>query len=761
MAFPSTTTPTTTSFASSVTSMAVNLPTSISPGDLLIAAGGFRNPGTWTPPRKKTSYYLDGHINFSYETTTNPNNLIDGNIATVGTLGTADNVYIAGSNAPSSGATILSVRARVHNGTAWQAWGNLTAPGGGFTWSYVRDKLAYYVYDNSGIIGGGEVFDWDDYDPVNSIPKPASGLTISKIEIEVTTDESGWILLNEQAGGGGVGETGVWYRIANGTEESTATWGTSVATTGAWHVYKVTDWHGTTPPEYTSTNGDSVAVNPPSLTPSWGAVDTLWIALAGSSANAMTFSVAPTNYTGLTSTTASSGGGASNMGSAYRQLNASSEDPGTFTTSQNRWWAAFTIAIRPASGGGSYAMTLNDSAATTSSLARSLNRSLSNSVGKTDTISKVSTLIRAYSETVTATSTLAKLISRLLNDSSTSADTISKAQTHVRSLSDSVAAASAIIRSITKTKGDSVAPADSILKSLQRSILDTQSAIDSITISLVIARSYSDFVAASDNLASALTHRRTLSETVAAADSILRYLAVNKIDQVDDEDSLVTSLTGLLQFLETLIIADTIAKQTYKVHLDTVGNNETLLKQLNKIFADQVRADDSISTSIYKVLDFVETVVTVDNIARFTMKALSDIVLNVEQISFVSIIGRTFNDTVGNSEVITKLRTAIKSFDDSTGVSDFISKFISKSYNETIVVVDKGLKKFLNGIELVWTKVTKILGDWTKREKTTPEDWDKAAKISGSWDKNERPSAGTWNKNERPEDDDWTKQSRP
>lgn len=209
MAFPTTANPTTTTFATSVTSMNVNMPGSIVAGDLLIASVGVRNPGNWTPP-------------------------------------------------------------------------------------------------------------------------------------------SGWNLLLEQPGGGSVGETVVWYKIADGSEGATLAWSTSVGTTGAWHVYKISNWHGTTPPEVNSVSGDAVAVNPPSLTASWGAEDNLWIALAGSSANGMFFGTAPTNYSGLSSTTAGSGGGASNMGSARRSLNAATEDPGAFASTTNRWWRAVTIVIRPA-----------------------------------------------------------------------------------------------------------------------------------------------------------------------------------------------------------------------------------------------------------------------------------------------------------------------------------------------------------------------------------------------------------------------------
>jgi len=186
--------------------------------------------------------------------------------------------------------------------------------------------------------------------PVN-LPSVSSGdllIAVGAVRNPGTwTVPTGWTVLNEQAGGGSVGETVAYYRIADGSEGSTATWTAGTATTGAWHVRKITNWHGTTPPEYTSTNGDSASVNPSSITPSWSSSETAFIAFGGSSADVMSFTGAPTNYSDLVSTTASTGGGASNMGSASRVTTASTEDPGTFTTSTNRWWSTFTIAVRP------------------------------------------------------------------------------------------------------------------------------------------------------------------------------------------------------------------------------------------------------------------------------------------------------------------------------------------------------------------------------------------------------------------------------
>jgi hypothetical protein len=117
-------------------------------------------------------------------------------------------------------------------------------------------------------------------------------------------------------------------------------------------TYRITGWHGTTPPE------DGVAVehdtpahpNPPSLTPSWGAEDTLWIAV-GSAGRCE-----DTNYSGLVSQNGDSDGSPVNcsndtqpsIGAAVRSLNATSDNPGAFTISNTAsGGGSNTVAVRP------------------------------------------------------------------------------------------------------------------------------------------------------------------------------------------------------------------------------------------------------------------------------------------------------------------------------------------------------------------------------------------------------------------------------
>lgn len=144
---------------------------------------------------------------------------------------------------------------------------------------------------------------------------------------------------------------GTYRKVADGTEGGTTVdVVTSASCKAAAHTYRITSWHGTTIPEVgTAATGASVNPDPPTLSPSWGAEDTLWLALAGINA-LVTTSVYPTNYTDGT-TSGTSSGNANTVISARRELNATSDDPSALTVSTNTEWVAQTLAIRPAAGG--------------------------------------------------------------------------------------------------------------------------------------------------------------------------------------------------------------------------------------------------------------------------------------------------------------------------------------------------------------------------------------------------------------------------
>lgn len=139
------------------------------------------------------------------------------------------------------------------------------------------------------------------------------------------------------------------YQIANGSEGASVTFTTSATNRCVYVSRRITGAHASAAPEATinplvaSTNGNP---NPPSITPSWGAADNLYIAGFASIGSADAVSAYPTNYT---DSQFNKNANAASMGSASRQVtNSTTEDPGTYTISPNQVWTAYTIAVRPA-----------------------------------------------------------------------------------------------------------------------------------------------------------------------------------------------------------------------------------------------------------------------------------------------------------------------------------------------------------------------------------------------------------------------------
>jgi len=144
-----------------------------------------------------------------------------------------------------------------------------------------------------------------------------------------------------------------YIKKADGTEGGgTADVVTDVATVGSGQVYKVTNWWGEIAGVEVGVVVDDQSLgdspDPPSLTPSWGALDTLWFAMFSCSNDDETVNAYPTNYGNGVDTI--SGGGENNgasVGSARRELNDTVDDPGAFTLSENAAWVANTLAVRP------------------------------------------------------------------------------------------------------------------------------------------------------------------------------------------------------------------------------------------------------------------------------------------------------------------------------------------------------------------------------------------------------------------------------
>jgi hypothetical protein len=150
-------------------------------------------------------------------------------------------------------------------------------------------------------------------------------------------------------------------RVVTGSETGTVTVTRSGTLVGdaSMIVLVIPGAHATTDPEATvmaTAANATPGAAPATLTPSWGAEDTLWIGVNGSGMTSATSTWlgttgAPTNYTGYFDTAAADTStiGDFDMAVAFRQLNAASETMAGFAVDAtlNRT-SALLIAVRPA-----------------------------------------------------------------------------------------------------------------------------------------------------------------------------------------------------------------------------------------------------------------------------------------------------------------------------------------------------------------------------------------------------------------------------
>lgn len=138
----------------------------------------------------------------------------------------------------------------------------------------------------------------------------------------------------------------VRYKVAagEGASISLSTGVSAEMQARAWRI-AAGSFHGTPRVESSRAAGTSASPNPPVLSPFWGSADYLWLALNGADGSSVT-TAWPAGYS---QTGAANSGGATGVGIGYceRSSTGSSQDPGTFTITNDEW-TAWTVAIQGA-----------------------------------------------------------------------------------------------------------------------------------------------------------------------------------------------------------------------------------------------------------------------------------------------------------------------------------------------------------------------------------------------------------------------------
>lgn len=155
------------------------------------------------------------------------------------------------------------------------------------------------------------------------------------------TVPTGWTSLFNPGDG-----TFVFYKYASGSEGATVTISGSASRSAGIVCYRITGTDGVTAPAIGTLAVSTTTFDPPSLTPSWGSLKTLWLAIACARTN-FTASVTPTSY--ALQDDQLSGGSNSRVMIYSRTNQVATEDPSAYTLSSSVGAAyAITIGIRPA-----------------------------------------------------------------------------------------------------------------------------------------------------------------------------------------------------------------------------------------------------------------------------------------------------------------------------------------------------------------------------------------------------------------------------
>jgi hypothetical protein len=166
---------------------------------------------------------------------------------------------------------------------------------------------------------------------------------------------TGWTNLVNDATDAGAGNVYVMYKWTVGGEGTSASVEWSAARKGGAIVWRITaaENPATQAPEQVGANYTTTAntANPPSVSPTGGSKDYLFLALGAQDGEVGAFTASPTNYSTITAANSGTGGTPGTnvqIGGGSRQLTAASEDPGAFThAAAATGGRAIVVAIHP------------------------------------------------------------------------------------------------------------------------------------------------------------------------------------------------------------------------------------------------------------------------------------------------------------------------------------------------------------------------------------------------------------------------------
>ena len=400
----------------------------------------------------------------------------------------------------------------------------------------------------------------------------------------ITLNETGWTTLHNVNDKNH--SAGLFYKEAVGDEDgATFTVDLSASDEIVAYCLAISGWDTATAPVFsTLAEDDNSTPNPPSLTPGFGALDALWIVAVTADGSPVPVTAYPTNYDDNQNDDESSAGRASAM-FATRNLNATSDDPETFTLTSADGTQAFTIAVP--SGGAVFNVSLSeavdagDSYSAIGILAGSMSEpadvsdsqsatmigqgSISEPVEPAESSSATKQTADSVAENVDLSESLsgAALVSRDLTENVDLSESQTAVIVQVVSLSENVEASDSYT-SLARAAAAITEAADlgeSWAATAVRiaSLTDTVDLTDTWTgVVPVVLASIAEDVTAAASFAAALIARPSLTEQVDLSDahSVILNAAASLTEQVDPADIQSALMVAGASFSEAVELAD-------------------------------------------------------------------------------------------------------------------------------------------------------------------------------------------------------------
>lgn len=463
----------------------------------------------------------------------------------------------------------------------------------------------------------------------------------------------------------------VWYRIVDGSESYTGdgtdtisfTWGTGSQTLNFFkHTIGSVDT-GQPPSASSVSTGASTAPDPPSLSPG-GTKDFLWMNAIGVDGGTITDS--PSGYSG----TWWSGTG----GVAHRWVNASSDDPGTWTLSTSRNWAAVTLAIWPAPSAVDYTETATDG------------------TGVTDSATAAKTGLRTATDPAAVSDTTIRSVAaeRTATDSAGVTDTVGRVTALTRTVTEAVGATDATTRTadVTRTVTETVGVVDEAVKysrvqggvgfdgppftppipetatvaPLTSTVTDAVGVTDQISRVTASQRTVTDSVGVADTVVTARTVVVVVTDPVGATDIVDGTVFSGEAPTITDTVGVADSVVRVTETVRTVTGTVTVTDQPLVVHdqtrvsVDPVAVTDTVeaSRGIGAIATDGVGVSDTVT--VVQQTAYAETVpepVTVtDSVDRVTetTRTVTEPVGVVDEVSTTRVLVVVITDTVGATD---------------------------------------------------------------------------------------------------------------